>query len=211
MGTSDVGSELIIRDCEINNFQIPYTSDSGILEIPGNFDPQTEYRIKIALYSQNGSYCAGLLQSSAIFTGIFTKPLSPPDAPDLTGVISGDRQLSISLIAPEYDGGSPITDYEYSTDNGSTWKSAGTTASTFVINKISSANTHLINGTNYQIKVRAINDVGGTKVGKGVASSMISKKPLTTPGLAVIDGASSGDRQLNFVIEGQFIITYYED
>jgi len=147
IGTSDAGSESIIRDCEINNYQIPYLSDSGTVEIPGNFNPETEYRIYIALHSDNPATpnCAESLQSSAIFTDIFTEPLSPPDAPTLTSVISGNRQLSISLTSPDYDGGSSITDYEYSTDNGSTWKSAGTTSTSFTITKISSAYTDLVN------------------------------------------------------------------
>ena len=155
IGTSDAGSESIIRDCEINNYQIPYLTDAGTVEIPGNFNPETEYRIYIALHSNNPAtlYCAESLQSSAIFTGIFTEPLSPPDAPTLTGAISGNRQLNVSLTSPEYDGGLPVTDYEYSTDNGSTWKSAGTTSTSFTISKISSANTDLVNGTSYQIKI----------------------------------------------------------
>jgi adhesin/invasin len=38
----------------------------------------------------------------------------PPSAPSIGAVTSGDGQLSVALTAPASDGGSPITNYEYS-------------------------------------------------------------------------------------------------
>ncbi len=51
------------------------------------------------------------------------------------------------------DGGSPITDIEYSIDNGVTWSSSGETSSPFAV-------TGLTNGTTYPVAVRAKNVIG---------------------------------------------------
>jgi hypothetical protein len=62
----------------------------------------------------------------------------------------GNLIVSFSLWT---DGGSPITDIEYSIDNGNTWISSGQTSSPIVI-------TGLTNGNTYSVGVRAKNIFG---------------------------------------------------
>ena len=80
---------------------------------------------------------------------------------------AGNQQLSIAFTAGA-TGGSAITDYEYTTDNGSTWTSATTAVSPVVI-------TGLTNGTSYTVKLRAINAIGN-----GTASSAVTETPAAT-------------------------------
>jgi hypothetical protein len=72
-----------------------------------------------------------------------------PGPPTITSITSGNQQLTVVFTAGS-DGGSPITDYEYSTNNGATFISAGTTVSPIVI-------SGLVNGTTYQVVIRAVN------------------------------------------------------
>lgn len=89
-------------------------------------------------------------------------------APSVGGVT-----LSVPFTEPAFNGGLPITDYEYSTDNGSTWKSSGSTTSPISITTVSASSSNLSSGTSYTVKLRAKNSLGS-----GVASSGSSK---TTP------------------------------
>lgn len=75
-----------------------------------------------------------------------------PYAPQNFTATSGDGQVMLSWNAPESDGGSAITKYEVSKDNGTNWTEVGlNTSHTF---------TGLTNGTEYSFKVRAVNGVG---------------------------------------------------
>lgn len=74
-----------------------------------------------------------------------------PSSPTLNNVNGGDRSLTITFTANS-DGGSSITDYEYSL-NGSSYISAGTTSSPFTI-------TGLNGRTAYSVTLKARNSVG---------------------------------------------------
>jgi len=78
-------------------------------------------------------------------------PTAPTAPQDFTAT-PGDGQVVLSWTAPENDGGSAISHYEVSSDNGATWVTASTgTSHTF---------TGLTNGTEYTFKVRAVNGIG---------------------------------------------------
>ena len=96
-----------------------------------------------------------------------TPAATAPSAPTSLAATAGDQQLSIAFTAGA-SGGSAITDYEYTTDNGSTWVTAATTASPVVI-------TGLTNGTSYTVKLRAVNAIGN-----GTASAAVTETPAAT-------------------------------
>ena len=77
--------------------------------------------------------------------------MAPGTVNNLTAT-RGDEEVTLSWTAPN-DGGSAITDYEYSLDGGSTWTSLSTTGTSATI-------TGLTNGTTYSVSIRAINAVG---------------------------------------------------
>ena len=76
-----------------------------------------------------------------------------PGSPQGFAAVAGNMQVTLSWSAPESDGGSAITGYEVSSDNGATWLPA--TSNTGHIF------TDLTNGTEYTITVRAVNAAGG--------------------------------------------------
>jgi hypothetical protein len=106
-----------------------------------------------------------------------------PSAPTITLIAAGNTQLTVAFTAGS-DGGSAITDYEYSTDNGITFTSVGTTSLSIVI-------TGLINGTTYQVVIRAVNSVG-----TGASSSAVGGTPATIPSAPTITTITPGNTQL---------------
>jgi hypothetical protein len=86
---------------------------------------------------------------------------------------AGGVTIGIPFTAPAFNGGLTITNYEYSTDNGSTWKSAGSTTSPISITTVSSSSSNLAAATTYSIRLRAVNPLGS-----GTASSSSSRETL---------------------------------
>ncbi len=84
-----------------------------------------------------------------------------PGAPTLGEITPGDQTLDVAFVAGS-NGGSAITGYEYSTDGGQTWRerSSGTTASPITIDSQSSDDAPLVNGTIYDVQIRAVNAAG---------------------------------------------------
>ena len=80
-----------------------------------------------------------------------------PGAPTNLLVTPINTGGEIQFNAPSSSGGSAITNYEYSTDNGITWvtPSPAVTASPLIIS------SGLTNCTSYQVKIRAVNASGG--------------------------------------------------
>jgi alpha-tubulin suppressor-like RCC1 family protein/outer membrane protein OmpA-like peptidoglycan-associated protein len=117
----------------------------------------------------------------------------PAAAPTITSITPGNRTLSVGLTAPSDNGGSAITNYEYSTDDGATWvaKSPAATSS-FSITTASSDASLLVNGTTYQVKIRAV-----TGAGSGASSTATAGTPRTTPSAPTISGITAGDTQLS--------------
>ena len=103
-----------------------------------------------------------------------------PGAPTIGTITPSNAQLSVAFTAGDSNGAS-ISNYEYSTDNGATWKARanGTTASPLLISTISGSASALSNGTAYNIRIRALNAAGS-----GDSSTAVS----ATPSAVVVSG-----------------------
>ena len=147
----------------------------------------------------NGTtYQLSLRAINAVGTGTATAPQTAtpatvPGPPVIVGdtVAGSNHQLSAAFTAPSSDGGSTISGYEYSTDAGATWRTAGTTTSPIVISVLSlDGTTPLVNGATYFVELRAINAIGigtASAVATGIAQTVPS-----APGIAsVTPGPSS--------------------
>lgn len=89
-----------------------------------------------------------------------------PSAPTALVATASSGQLSIAFTTPSSTGGSAITNYKYSTNNGGTWKTRTPAATTSPI-----VITGLTNGTDYTVKLRAVNIHGAGDISDGVTAT----------------------------------------
>lgn len=120
------------------------------------------------------SYSFRIAGTNSYGTGAFSAvrdamPVGPPPAP--TSLIATPKASSaeIAFTDPSSNGGSAITNYEYSLNNGSTWSALSPSDTSTPITV-----PGLTDGQSYSIKLRAINTYGA-----GAASASVS----VTPGL----------------------------
>lgn len=113
-----------------------------------------------------------------------TTPRTTPDAPTITSLTRGYRRLTVAFTAPAFNGGSAITDYEYSINGGTTWASMG--QATTVDYPI----TGLADFTSYDVRVRAMN----VAPGGGTRSNLVSAYTAGVPGTVTgVSGTSNAD------------------
>jgi large repetitive protein len=155
----------------------------------------TAYSVQLKTVNANGTSSASSTVSST--------PSTTPDVPTSLVATKGSQQISVAFT-PGSNGGSAITNYEYSTDNGSTFQafSPAQTSSPVVI-------TGLTNGTAYSIKLKTVNANGASS-----ASSTVSSTPSTTPNAPTGLSYTTGDSQvsINFTpgSNGGSVITNYQ-
>ncbi|GAB2626296.1 MBG domain-containing protein [Belliella aquatica] len=139
-------------------------------------------------------------------TGYWAVLAFEPSAPDmLSNVIATpkDGAVEISFTAG-FDGGNPISNYEYSLDGGETWIpfSPEITTSPVTI-------PNLINGTAYEISLRSVNGLGTSP-----AIAAINVTPATTPSQLsnMVTTPQDGAVEISFVAgsDGGSPITNYE-
>lgn len=102
-------------------------------------------------------------------------PSTVPDAPTGLSGTAGNQQISVTFSGG--NGGSAITNYEYSTDNGATYLAFNPvdTSSPVTITTLSSDGvTALTNGTPYTVRLKAVNANGVS-----TASAPISVTPVS--------------------------------
>ena len=92
--------------------------------------------------------------------------ITRPGAPENLLAEGGDGQVKLTWEAPEDDGGSEITDYQYRINGRNPWTSIGSTQTTHTL-------TGLVNGTEYVFEVRAVN-----RIGRGRASNRANATPM---------------------------------
>ena len=114
-------------------------------------------------------------------------PATTPTAPAAPTVAVGNGQLQVTWVAPA-TGGSALTDYDvrYKTSSGTTW-----TAQAFTGTGTSTTITGLINGTSYDVQIRASNAVGTSGW-----SSSATGTPQTNPATPSAPTLVRGNTQL---------------
>lgn len=127
-----------------------------------------------------------------------------PSAPTNLTATAGNSQVEVAFTAGA-DGGASITNYEYSTDGGTTWTALNPadTASPVTI-------TGLTNGTQYNIKLRAINSVGSGVSSTTVAAtpnipSVLSSSIASLTGFSTCTGTASVEQ--SFTVSGSNLNT----
>lgn len=94
-------------------------------------------------------------------------PATVPGAPSGLRATAVDRGARVAFTAPSSNGGAAITTYQYSIDDGRTWRARtpASASSPVVI-------AGLVNGTSYRVRLRAVNAAGA-----GTASAAVVVTP----------------------------------
>ena len=200
--SSDGGSP--IRDYE-------YSIDGGASFMPrlststtfviGSLMNGVSYNVQVRAVNDAGR--------STAYSGWAGTPRTTPNAPFINYVTPGNRQISVGFMGGG-DGGSAITNYQYSTDGGTSWRTHTSTFSPILITTLSTdGTTALANGTSYNVQLRAVNAAGS-----GTATSSTAATPRTTPGAPTSLALTPGNGQLTASFfapsDGGSPITHYE-
>lgn len=135
-------------------------------------------------YGSTGSSAANGGAGAVFIRAAAIVPATAPLAPTISAVTAGNGQLSLAFTAGS-DGGSAITNYEYSINGGSSWTSRSPAAVTSPL-----VIPTLANGTSYPVQIRAVNTVG-----PGQATTSTSGTPLApalTPTFGAVTRTSTG-------------------
>lgn len=150
-GDQDFGTELTLSATASSGLPVTYTSETPEVCTVTSEGEVTFLKAGTATIKVSQEGNAAYLPAESV-TQSFTVNAVKPGAPTDFVVIPGDGQLTLTWTAPADTGGSSITDYEYSINDG-TWVSTNSTETRYTV-------TELTNGTIYTIKVRAVNSKG---------------------------------------------------
>lgn len=176
--SGDPGSDFI------TNYQ--YSIDGGSTFLSFS-PPQISSPVVITGLTLNTTYSIALkavtsVGASASSAIISSTTLNIPSAPTIDSITPANSQLSVSFTAGA-NGGSAITNYQYSTNGGSTFTafSPVQTSSPLII-------SGLTNGVSYDIVLKAV-----TAIGAGNASNTVSGTPIALPSAPTIIYSLPGD------------------
>jgi hypothetical protein len=190
----------------ITNYE--YSIDGGMTFTPFS-PPDISSPVSITGLTTGTTYSIALRAITSTTVGpssmtVSTTPYTVPGAPTSLVATAGDTSASIAFTAPS-TGGSVITNYQYSIDNGSNYTafSPADTASPVSI-------TGLTNGIAYTILLKAVNAAGTSS-----ASSSVSVTPCTVPGAPTIGTATAGNTVASIAFTpptstGGSVITNYQ-
>jgi uncharacterized repeat protein (TIGR02543 family) len=139
--------------------------------------------------------------STSSTTNIVVSNDTPPGAPTIDSIAVGSGSLTITFTEGT-NTGSLITNYAYSTDGGTTYKvlPLADTTSPITITTISSANTNLINGTSYSVRIKALNTVYGAASNAVSATPLVPSVPGNVTGTMTVPTPKSLNSTITFTV-----------
>lgn len=123
---------------------ISCTSTGTFCDLVG-VTPAQSYSVTVVAVNAAGTGAPSVAQSAM--------PYTTPGAPRTVSAVAEDMQITVSWTAPQSDGGSGVTGYTIQLSPGGFTCTAPSTATSCVV-------TNLVNGTQYAVKVFAVNGAG---------------------------------------------------
>ena len=202
----------------ITNYK--YSTDGGIT-FTAAYPTQTTSPITIPGLVNGTSYNVQLRAVNAAGDGTATASIAATpkiiSAPAITGITAGSTSLIISFAAPADNAGYTITDYQYSTDQGSNYVSMGGTTSPYTIIKQSSSGTPaLANTTSYNLQIRAVasGPVYGAPSSPTSGTTLNATATAVAPGIPNVYSMTPGNAQISIYFtpgsDGGSVLTGYQ-
>ena len=159
------------------------TSTGGISGTPTATSDATDYTLTA---TDDNDIEATLTFSAAVAASGVT--LSTPSAPqNLTATAqSNGTSVVLDWDAPSDNGGASISDYEYSSNDGSTFTAIGSTDTDYTV-------TGLDKNTEYDFQVRAVNSEGSGTATATVTETTEATTPNAPTGFSVTVGETTAD------------------
>jgi titin len=161
---ADPNNQFLTESC--SSTAVPPASPQLTCTISGLFDDST--------------YVVTVTARNSVGVSPETGPIEvvPADVPVMGSVRAeaGNKQIEISFFTFASDSTAPVTNVEYSLDNGSTWipRDPASISSPLTI-------TGLTNGTTYTAVMRAVNRVGSSTVSSPVSATPVDPAAVSTP------------------------------
>ena len=192
-GSSDVG------------YTITQTSAT---EFPATLTNGNAYTVRVRACNSVG--CGTSSASIAVTPRAPSAPSAPTSFTATAQVtLGGFSQVLLEWTAPDVDHDETITSYEYSSDNGSNWRSVGDVTGSVAVTGISGGSLgNFTLGTEYTFRVRAVNGVGN-----GTQSASDTATPFNIPSAPtnLTGSGSDGAAVLGWTAasaNGQVIVRY---
>lgn len=151
----------------------------------------TAYEFEVVATNESGAGTVASVSATPTNTAV-------PGVPAYFYTYSENEAVDIGWDPPEYDGGTPITDYEYRyRQSGGTWNewsSAGNANADYPEYTV----TGLTNDTTYDFQVRARNTVGPGESTETLSETPKAKKPSKPTGLSASAGSTTGSVDLSW-------------
>jgi len=136
----------------------------------------TAYRLRLRAVNASGPGASSF--------SVVAVPQTIPGAPVITSIATSSQQMSVSYAVPTVTGGARISSYEHSL-NGGAWTRVFGSSNPFAV-------TGLVNGTSYEVRLRAVNAAG-----PGAPSSTVTAVPRAVPGAPANLVATAGDASVS--------------
>ena len=124
----------------------PETDGFQVMLAPG------PYLVRVRVTAEDGATTTIYVLTVTRGTTAPPPAAGPPGPPRNLRGAGGEERVTLVWDAPESDGGSPVTRYEYDVNGSGNWTSAGAALTATV--------TGLVNGQTYEFRVRAVNPLG---------------------------------------------------
>jgi hypothetical protein len=176
--TSRFANYVSMTDSKTATFRFTVTVDYNDIDLDG-------IAVNSPLDPNSGTIAD--LATNAMSTFSFTPPSSttayvyqPPSAPTIDSITANNTSLTVYFTAGAANG-STISNYQFSTNNGSAFSVLSPTDAVSPITI-----TGLTNGTTYQIVIKAISNFG-----VGLASNMVASAPTASASVSIALTASA--------------------
>ena len=151
--------------------------------------PLTYSGVKGFLVEYSGFSAPESAQASASTTAI-----AAPAAPTINSITAGSRSLTVN-VTPGSNGGSAVTNFQYSTDGGSSFVAFDpevTSGPLTITSQSTTGRPALENNTAYSVRIKAVNIAGAS-----IQSDPTSATPVATkPAAPVITSVTAGNQSL---------------